>query len=209
LFLFSSPQPATWGLALPIVALSFHDVRVKIKTRSIAECVAVVYKNNGVWTLSDLAPLHGVTGSALVNSDLKIRLMVTSVYLDTTERLAMTSVTHSFLINVAQRQTHSIPAAQSTKLEAKLFANHPSSSLIWFVRPLDWATQDGRRRFSVGFKDRFDFSSKVVDSATEFLPYGDSIDPIVTASLSLNGKFFSPLSFRFSFTNPHSLLISY
>ena len=38
-----------------------------------------------------------------------------------------------------------------------------------------------------GFKDRFDMSSKVPDSATEFLPYGDAVDHIMTASLSLNG----------------------
>lgn len=74
-------------------------------------------------------------------------LQVTSVYLDTTERLAMTSVSHSFLINVAQRQSLSIPAGQSTKVENKLFANHPSTSLIWYARSLDWATAEGRRRY--------------------------------------------------------------
>jgi hypothetical protein len=140
-------QPQTWGLALPIVALSYHDVRIKIKTRSIAECVSVIYRNGAEWMLSSLPPLNATTGTSLVNADLKIRIMVTSVYLDTVERLAMTSVTHSFLINVAQRQAHSIPAGQSTKIEAKLFANHPSTSLIWIIRPLDWNTAGGRRRY--------------------------------------------------------------
>jgi hypothetical protein len=99
----------------------------------------------------------------------------------------MTSVTHSFLINVAQRQAHSIPAGQSTKLELKLFANHPSSSLIWFARPLNWATEAGRRRYSVGYKDRYDFSSQKVSSVSDILPFGDAVDPLETASLSLNG----------------------
>lgn len=182
----SKYQPQTWGLALPIVALSYHDVRIKLKTRTIAECVAVIYRSDGHWKLSNLPPLNATTGTNLVNSDLKVRLMVTSVYLDTSERLAMTSVAHSFLINVAQRQALSVSAGQSTKVENKLFANHPSTSLIWFVRALDWATEGGRRRFSCGFKDRYDFSSQVPNSVTSALPYGDCTDPIVSANLSLN-----------------------
>lgn len=143
-------QPATWGLALPIVALTYHDVRVKIKTRPIKECVSVIYKDSGVWHLSDLAPLNANTGTNLINADLKLRLMVTSVYLDTPERTAMSNVTHSFLINVAQRQTISVTAGLHTKQESKLFFNHPATSLLWYMRPLDWATEEGRRRYSCG-----------------------------------------------------------
>lgn len=182
-------QPATWGLALPIVALSFHDVRFKMITRSIPECTAVIYKTGGAWKLADstIVPLNAATGAPLANSDLGVRVLVTSVYLDGVERTAITAVTHSFLINVAKRQTLSIPANQATKVENKLFLNHPSSSLIWYARPLNWNTADGRRRFSCGYKDRFDFSSKVANSVTSVLPYGDCMDPILSASLSLNG----------------------
>ncbi|KAG5179262.1 FirrV-1-B50 [Tribonema minus] len=174
---FSKYQPSTYGLALPIVALTFHDVRLKIKTRSIADCTCVVYKEDDVWHLTDLAPLNASTGTTLVNADLKIRLMVSSVYLDTTERTAMSTVTHSFLINTTQRQVHSIAAGQSTKQEEKLYFNHPSSSLIWIVRPLDWNTQAGRRRFSCGFKDRFDFTAFEA-SDDDSLIYGNAVDPI-------------------------------
>ncbi|KAG5183124.1 large eukaryotic DNA virus major capsid protein-domain-containing protein [Tribonema minus] len=184
---FSKYQPATYGLALPIVALTFHDVRIKIKTRSISECTCVLYKDNAAWKLAEnQIPLNANTGTALVNADLKIRLMVTSVYLDTTERTAMSSVVHSFLISTAQRQVHSIAANQSTKQEEKLFFNHPASSLIWFVRPLDWNTEAGRRRFSCGFRDRYDFTAHEA-STDASLPYGDAVDPIRTASLTLNG----------------------
>lgn len=60
------------------MALSYHDVRVQLKTRTINECTAVIYKQDGIWNLSDKAPLNKNTGTALVNSDLKIKLMVTS-----------------------------------------------------------------------------------------------------------------------------------
>lgn len=188
---FSKYAPDTWGLALPIVALSYHDVRLKIKTRSIAECTCSVYKKDGIWRLSDATPLHGTTLNTLTNSDMKMRVITTSVYLDSTERTAVTSVSHSFLICVEQRQAHSIPKEQNTKLELKLFANHPSQALVWFLRPLDWMTEGGRRRFSCGYKDRYDFSHQkggsVVVGANATLPWGDIEEPVKTASLTLNG----------------------
>lgn len=189
---FSKYQPATWGLALPIVALSFHEIKLKLKTRSIADCVAVVYKNSaGDWMLSDLPPVNALTGTALVNSDMNIRLLVSFVYLDVTERNAMSSVAHSFIINVAQRQVMGVAAGSFSKQENKLFFNHPCTSLIWYMRPLDFNTQGGRRRYSVGFKDRFDFSHQAAlpagASPDPALPYGDAIDPIQTCSLTLNG----------------------
>lgn len=135
----------------------------------------------------------------------------------------MTTVSHSFLINVAQRQNLSIAAGSSTKVDNKLFANHPvsftqitleysssisiflffytnvhlcllfilsvvsqSTSLIWFARPLDWNTVTGRRRYSCGHCDRYDFTSQVPNSVTSTLPYGDATDAVVNASLSLN-----------------------
>ncbi|KAG5191340.1 FirrV-1-B50 [Tribonema minus] len=187
---FSKYQPATWGLALPIVALSFHEIKLKLKTRSIAECVSVVYKDSaGDWRLSDLAPINATTGTALVNSDMKLRLLVSFVYLDVTERNAMSSVAHSFLINVTQRQVMAVAAGSFSKIENKLFFNHPCSSLLWYMRPQDWNLEGGRRRFSCGYKDRFDFSHQeqgTVD-ATKGLAWGDTVDPITTASRSLNG----------------------
>jgi hypothetical protein len=57
----------------------------------------------------------------------------------------------------------------------------------WYMRPLDWNTQGGRRRFSCGYKDRYDFSHQEMNSVSSALPFGNAIDPIVTASLTLNG----------------------
>jgi len=187
---FSKYQPATWGLALPIVALQYHEIKLKLKTRSIAECVSVIYKDSaGDWRLSDLPPINASTGTALVNSDMKIRLLVSFVYLDVTERNAMSAVAHSFLINVTQRQVMAVAAGSFSKQENKLFHNHPCTSLIWYMRPLDWNLAGGRRRFSCGFKDRFDFSHQETGTidASKGLPYGNAVDPITTASLSLNG----------------------
>ncbi|KAG5190066.1 putative major capsid protein [Tribonema minus] len=202
----SKYQPATWGLALPIVALTFHDVRIKIKTRPIADCTVVCHRDavSQAWTLDEgLLPLNGNTLTPLVNSDLKIRLMITSVYLDVTERAAMSSVTHSFLINTAQRQIATVPANVSSKLETKLYLNHPCSAMTWVVRPLNWNTNAGRRRFSCGFRDRYDFSHKEAGTVTSALPYGNAISPIANASLSLNGHQRWPVDMPSSYFTNH------
>lgn len=201
---FSKYQPATWGLAVPIVALTFHEIKFKLQTRPIAECVSVVYKNSaGVWKLSDLPPINMETGTALVNSDMTIRMLVTFVYLDVTERNAMASVAHSFLINVAQRQVMSVAAGSFSKQENKLFHNHPATSLIFYMRPLDWNTQGGRRRFGAGYKDRYDFSHQIPDTISAQLPFGDAGDPILTSSLTLNGHDRWPADMKSQYFRTH------
>lgn len=79
------------------------------------------------------------------------------------------------------------------------FHNHPATSLMWYMRPLDWNTQGGRRRFSCGYKDRYDFSHQEQNSVSADLPFGNAIDPIVTASLTLNGHLRWPQDMKSSY----------
>ena len=58
--------------------------------------------------------------------------------------------------------------------QVKLYFNHPSNALVWMVRPTDFANL--RRRFSVGHKDRFDFSLKVEDDTVGL--WGDVTDAV-------------------------------
>ena len=190
-FFFSKYQPMTYGLALPIVALSFHDIKFKLKTRSIADTTCVVYKESegGAWQLSESStPVNSSTGATLSPADLGLRLIVSYVYLDSSERNAMSSTSHSLVINTSQRQVLNIAAGVATKIENRLFFNHPASSLIWVLRPLSWNTAAGRRRFSVGFRDRYDYSHKMVaEDGEEVYTCGNSTDPLKTVSLTLNG----------------------
>jgi hypothetical protein len=188
-FFLSKYQPETYGQSLPIIALSFHDVRINLVTRSIAECTWVVYKKAGVWTLCDssVTPLNALTGAPLANADLTVRVMVSYVYLDTVERNAITSAASSYLINTSQKNTFAVAANSATLAQTPIYLNHPSTDIIWFARPNDWFTGAGRRRYSCGHKDRFDFTSQVPSSVTSLLPYGDVTETVVNASLSLNG----------------------
>ena len=178
------------GLSIPLIALTYHEIKIKVSFRPLAECVCVVHHEtdtvNGwgeYWALdADKLPVNTSTGSALSAADMDARLLVSYVYLDTEERQAFASVQHEYLITTIQRQMHSITSTNAKSDQIKLFFNHPSNALVWLIRPTDFANL--RRRFSVGHKDRFDFSLKVDDSTKSL--WGDVTDPVASASLTLN-----------------------
>ena len=176
------------GLVIPLIALTYHEIKVKVTFRPLAECCVVVYKDTDA-TFGDFyaqaegkIPVNSNTGSTLAPSDMDAKLLVSYVYLDVDERQAFASVEHEYLITTTQRQMHAITSAGTASDQIKIYFNHPSNCLAWMIRPTNWTTN--RRRFSVGHKDSFDFSLKK-DSDVSL--YGDVCDATRCASLSLNG----------------------
>ena len=176
------------GLAVPLIALSYHEIKVRVTFRPLAECCCVVYKDTDTvhgdfWALAEgKLPVNTATGSTLATADMDARLLVSYVYLDAEERNAFSSVEHEYLITTIQRQQHNITSAGATSDQIKIYFNHPSNCLTWMVRPADYLTS--RRRYSVGHKDSFDFSLK---KDSDLSLYGDVTDPVKSASLTLNG----------------------
>jgi hypothetical protein len=175
------------GLCIPLIALSFHDIKVKVTFRALSECCQTVYKVTDVtygdyYAAHTSTPNNTSTGATLAAADLNARLLVNYVYLDGDERNAFASVEHEYIITTTQRQTQSITSAGSASDQIKLYFNHPSNALFWYIRPNDWQTN--RRRFSVGHRDRFDFS---LTSADTDYKWGDVTDATKGAALTLNG----------------------
>jgi hypothetical protein len=98
------------GLALPLIALQYHEVKLKLTTRAINACV----NTNGT-TAPTLQTTTGPT----------VQLWADYIYLDTDERRRFAQVSHEYLIEQVQRET----AAASTS--QKLNFNHPVKELIW------------------------------------------------------------------------------
>ena len=176
------------GLAIPLIALTYHEIKVKVTFRPLAQCCAVVYRDTDAthgdfWALAEgKIPVNTATGSTLVSSDMDAKLLISYVYLDVEERQAFASVEHEYLITTTQRQMHAITSAGSASDQIKLFFNHPCNCLSWMIRPTDWMTS--RRRFSVGHMDMFDFS---LYKESDVSVWGDAVDATKMASLSLNG----------------------
>jgi len=106
------------GLALPLIALQYHEVKLKLTTRTIVD---MVNSNGGT--------IAGAAGAT-------IDLWADYIYLDTDERRRFAQVSHEYLIEQVQRETGSMTGTKSHKLNF----NHPVKELIWVVRTTDYAS---------------------------------------------------------------------
>jgi len=116
------------GLALPLIALQYHEVRINLDIRPIDECL---------WAVSTLSC---ETGSSNVKSSLAYAqslvaasLYVDYVFLDTDERRRMAQNPHEYLIEQLQFTGDESVGSSSNKI--KLNFNHPCKELIWVVQP--------------------------------------------------------------------------
>lgn len=115
------------GLALPLIALQYHEVRINLDLRPIDECL---------WAVNDLA----CTGSASAKvttaynqSLVAASLFVDYIFLDTDERRRMAQNPHEYLIEQLQFTGDESVGSSSNKI--KLNFNHPCKELIWVVQP--------------------------------------------------------------------------
>ena len=115
------------GLALPLIALQYHEVRINIDLRPIDECL---------WAVSSLDCTDGqsVKVNAAYNQSLvAASLYVNYVFLDTDERRRMAQNPHEYLIEQLQFTGDESVGSSSNKI--KLNFNHPVKELIWVVQP--------------------------------------------------------------------------
>ncbi len=124
------------GLALPLIALQYHEVKINLDIRPTDECL---------WAVSTLD--CGAPGSTANNSrggNIKVTaayaqslvaasLYVDYVFLDTDERRRMAQNPHEYLIEQLQFTGDESVGSSSNKI--KLNFNHPCKELIWVVQP--------------------------------------------------------------------------
>ena len=116
------------GLALPLIALQYHEVKINLDIRPIDECLWAVYSVGSTC----------VSGSARVNTAYQQSLVAASLYvdyvfLDTDERRRMAQNPHEYLIEQLQFTGDESVGSSSNKI--KLNFNHPCKELIWVVQP--------------------------------------------------------------------------
>jgi len=115
------------GLALPLIALQYHEVKITIEIRPLDECLWSVNKLNG----SGGANIKNDT--SYNNSLVAASLYVDYIFLDTDERRRMAQNPHEYLIEQLQYTGDESVGSSSNKL--KLNFNHPCKELIWVVQP--------------------------------------------------------------------------
>lgn len=154
------------GLALPLIALQYHDVRITLIYNSFGNCVNYRGKN---------AP---VVNTPMTDSF----LVIDYVYLDSEERKRFAQASHEYLIE--QLQFTGSESLTSVTNKYRLNFNHPCKYLVWaphfdlFQKPQQWLSYavDGN------WSNALDYFAKVLSVITAS---GLSIEGnVVTASYS-------------------------
>jgi hypothetical protein len=103
------------GLALPLIALQYHEVKFNITFRPASECTV------GSGTLAATPVISNAS------------LYVDYIYLDTDERRQFAQVQHEYLIE--QLQFTGAESFNNAAVKTKLSLNHPCKELVWVVQP--------------------------------------------------------------------------
>ena len=104
------------GLALPLIALQYHEVKVKITFEGIGALLGYD---------ADNAPSALVAETSLATTTTSFKLWADYIYLDTDERRRFAQVSHEYLIEQVQH------AAYSSGGTMTLNFNHPVKELVW------------------------------------------------------------------------------
>ena len=119
------------GLALPLIALQYHEVKVKISLRSFSSLVRDTSGTNN-------PTFQSLSGTALNDSSINAKLFVDYVYLDTDERRRFAQVSHEYLIEQLQEQEKTVSSSSDN---VTLNFNHPVKELVWVFTRVDRATE--------------------------------------------------------------------
>ena len=109
------------GLALPLIALQYHDVRINFEFSKASDCVN--YRS-------------GLTAAPSVQLD-TCELLVDTIFLDTEERKRFAQSSHEYLIE--QVQFSGEETVNSTSHRPELHFNHPCKALVWTFAPNAWS----------------------------------------------------------------------
>ena len=112
------------GLALPLIALQYHEVKINLDIRNIEECL---------WAVSSLDGNGKKVADAYKQSLAAASLFVDYIFLDTDERRRMAQNPHEYLIEQLQFTGDESVGSSSNKI--KLNLNHPCKELVWVVQP--------------------------------------------------------------------------
>jgi hypothetical protein len=160
------------GLALPLIALQYHEVKINMDIRPIDECLFAVNSRPGTPGCS-----NPKVNAAYQQSLVAASLYVDYVFLDTDERRRMAQNPHEYLIEQLQFTGDESVGSSSNKI--KLNFNHPCKELIWVVQ----------RDENVNYCDSFtcDRSIHLLYGAQPF-NYTDDLDILRSSLLDFTTK---------------------
>lgn len=119
------------GLALPMIALQYHDVKISVNLAPI-EAVSIFNSSGGLLKVKDAPQIFG-TGAGL-----DMKLVARYVFLDDAERRSAALSPHQFLITEIQSQNFNVDT-RSSRQQYQLYFNHPVTELFCYFRKSAYA----------------------------------------------------------------------
>ena len=116
----------SWSQALPLIALQYHEVKLKVLLRDFSNC----YRNNYVNT-----PISGYSIKSM-------NVWVDYVFLDMDERKRYAEQQHEFLIDQLQFSGDTTVQPTNKSVSVKLNFNHPVKELYWINIRNDYLQAD-------------------------------------------------------------------
>ena len=176
------------GLALPLIALQYHEVKINIEFEERANLIDNTenFSNRAFDTINKLGEL--LTTPSLNNKEIKgdvskvsltdVSLWVDYIFLDTDERRRFAQLTHEYLIEQLQfTGSDTITAGSNSMKSIRMNFNHPCKELVWYIKPNKNADNTTKNLYWTNFSDR--------DADNETF-MGNN--PTVTAKIQLNGN---------------------
>ena len=184
------------GLALPLIALQYHEVRFNIYLGDAKDLVQGTAGSSG--TISSQA--------ALLPAPKDMCLYLDYIYLDVDERRRFAQESHEYLIDQVQRGIPQTITTSSARIDLTL--NHPVKELVWvfqdarkldcasdssvalgYTRPFSYDDIVNRCRLQLNGQDRFD--ERYGDYFYKVQPYqhhtGGGFWPTIGASVQNTG----------------------
>ncbi len=117
------------GLALPLIALQYHEVKINLDIRPLDECLWAVTTLSCSGSAGRPVPASIAYNQSLVAAS----IYVDYVFLDTDERRKFAQNPHEYLITQLQYTGDETVGSSCNKI--RLNFNHPVKALYWVVQP--------------------------------------------------------------------------
>ena len=122
------------GLALPLIALQYHEVKVNIEFNKFDDLTYSGSNLDYYETLSIINTAENTTVTDSTQPTMNFTLWADYVFLDTDERKRFAQLSHEYLIEQLQFTGEESITATTAK-SVRLSFNHPCKELIWVTKP--------------------------------------------------------------------------
>lgn len=151
------------GLAVPLVALQYHEVKINIEFRPLSECIHSVKTSDLNYVMPEGAGMKSCS------------LLVDYIFLDSDERRRFAQISHEYLITQLQftgEETVSTNTNENS-FKFRLAFNHPTKEIVW-VAVKDDFTKDVKSNGPHSGRQWFNFTTKVDKTYLT----GTALDPL-------------------------------